>query len=80
MKKSSMELIQKLVIVFILFIIICSLAYMFRTYYPIRENLTVCKNGSECKNCDNDYKSCLDYYIGDSGYLPDYIPYMIQDY
>lgn len=83
MKKSSIELFQKLVFILIIIIIICALAYLFKTYIPIKENLTVCKNepnGMNCKDCDKNYKDCLNFYIGDSGYTPDYIPYLMQDY
>jgi hypothetical protein len=81
MKKYSFELFHKLFIIIIIIFIICILAYIFKPY--IKENLMICKNepkGMNCKNCDGNYKDCLKFYIGDSGYLPDYIPYMLQDY
>jgi hypothetical protein len=83
MKKSSIQLFHKLFFIIIIIIIICTLAYLFKTYIPIIENLMVCKNephGMNCKNCDGNYEDCLKFYIGDSGYLPDYIPYLMQNY
>jgi hypothetical protein len=81
MKKLSIQLFHKLFFIIIIIIIISTLAYLFTPY--IKENLTVCKNepnGMNCKNCNGNYEDCLKFYIGDSGYNPDYIPYLMQDY
>jgi hypothetical protein len=81
--KKFYELFEKLILILIIIIIICYLAYFFKSYIHIKENLMICKNepnGMNCKNCDQNYKDCLQFYIGNSGYKPDYIPYLLQDY